>query len=69
VLEESGQIKEGEEGGAEKELTLLSKAWDKEFDQNEFFIEETTLDPGLMSEKQEAEMKREREAKCGQMLW
>ena len=30
---------------------MLSKAWDKEFDQNEFFIEETTLDPGLMSEK------------------
>ena len=48
---------------------MLSKAWDKDFDQNEFFIEETTLDPGLMSEKQEAEMKKEREAKCGQMLW
>jgi hypothetical protein len=30
---------------------LLSKAWDKEFDQNEFFIEETTLDPDLLSEK------------------
>jgi hypothetical protein len=30
---------------------LASAAWDAEFNENQFFIEESTLDPALMSEK------------------
>lgn len=47
---------------------LTRKEWDKDFDQAQFFVEEPQL-PALQSEKQEVQGKKQRELRCGKIMW
>lgn len=47
---------------------LTRKEWDKNFDQNQFFVEEPMI-PALLSEKQDVIGKKDRELKCGKIMW
>jgi hypothetical protein len=68
VEEELRNKKKSEEESRIKAL-LLKKDWDKEYSDDDFKTFNENSIPALLSEHQEIVGKRERERKCGRVLW
>jgi len=64
--QEKSKLKQEQEQAKNK---LLQMNWNKDFPLDDFLLEDNVLLPELLSEKQELRGQKEREIKCGKIMW